>query len=107
MRDGQPGKDPVFLKHIADFFAARLQRAFEMRIETRDNIEQRRLSAAGRPDDNCDVAAAPIRDSNGKIVAAVSMSAFENYIAKEQMDANIYMICETARQISSCLGYMA
>ena len=55
--------------------------------------------------DNCN--AAPIRDSSGKIVAAVSMSAFENYITKEQMDANIYMICETARQISSCLGYMA
>ena len=55
--------------------------------------------------DNCN--AAPIRDSSGKIVAAVSMSAFENYIAKEQMDENIYMICETARQISSCLGYMA
>ena len=54
--------------------------------------------------DNCN--AAPIRDSSGKIVAAVSMSAFENYIAKERMDANIYMICETARQISSCLGYM-
>ena len=54
--------------------------------------------------DNCN--AAPIRDSSGNIVAAVSMSAFDNYIAKERMDANIYMICETARQISSCLGYM-
>jgi DNA-binding IclR family transcriptional regulator len=54
--------------------------------------------------DNCN--AAPIRDSKGKIIAAVSMSSFENYIPVEQMDANIHFICDTARQISYFMGYV-
>lgn len=53
--------------------------------------------------DNCN--AAPVRDSSGKIVAAVSMSAFDNYISKDEMDANIFAVCETARQISYFLGF--
>jgi len=54
--------------------------------------------------DNCN--AAPIRNSQGKIIAAVSMSAFDNYISEEQMNANIHYICETARQISYFMGYI-
>ncbi len=54
--------------------------------------------------DNCN--AAPIRDADGKIIAAVSMSAFDSYISKEQMDENIHFICETARQISYFMGYV-
>lgn len=53
--------------------------------------------------DNCN--AAPIRDNNGKIVAAVSMSAFESSISLEEMNQNIHFICDTARQISYFLGY--
>ncbi|MCR5290376.1 MAG: IclR family transcriptional regulator [Treponema sp.] len=53
--------------------------------------------------DNCN--AAPIRNANGKIIAAVSMSAFDNYISCEDMDKNIHFICETARQISYFMGY--
>ncbi|QTQ17175.1 IclR family transcriptional regulator [Treponema parvum] len=53
--------------------------------------------------DNCN--AAPIRNSAGKIIAAVSMSAFDNAITREEMDANIHFVCETARQISYFLGY--
>ena len=53
--------------------------------------------------DNCN--AAPVRNSSGKIVAAVSMSAFENAISLDDMNKNIHFICDTARQISYFLGY--
>jgi DNA-binding IclR family transcriptional regulator len=52
--------------------------------------------------DNCN--AAPIRDSTGKIIGAVSMSAFDNFISRAEMDEHIHFICETARQISYFLG---
>lgn len=54
--------------------------------------------------DNCN--AAPIRDAKGKIVAAVSMSSFENCIPVDQMDEHIHFIVDTARQISYFLGYV-
>lgn len=54
--------------------------------------------------DNCN--AAPIRNSSGQIVAAISMSAFDNYITQQEMDENIHFICDTARQISYFLGYV-
>nr|MCR5290375.1 IclR family transcriptional regulator C-terminal domain-containing protein [Treponema sp.] len=54
--------------------------------------------------DNCN--AAPIRNSKGKIIAAVSMSAFDTYISRKEMDENIHCICETARQISYFMGYI-
>ena len=53
--------------------------------------------------DNCN--AAPIRNGDGRIVAAVSMSAFGTYISREEMDESIHFICETAHQISYFLGY--
>ena len=53
--------------------------------------------------DNCN--AAPIRNAEGKIVAAVSMSAFDTAIPVAEMDENIHFICDTARQISYFLGY--
>ncbi len=53
--------------------------------------------------DNCN--ACPIRDGDGKIVAAVSMSAFDNFISKEVMESAIPNVCEIARKISYMLGY--
>lgn len=54
--------------------------------------------------DNCN--AAPVRNASGAIVAAVSMSAFDNYMSRKEMDEGIHFICDTARQISSVMGYL-
>lgn len=55
--------------------------------------------------DNCNCA--PIRDASGKIVAGISMSAFEEFIPVEEMDRNIHYVCETASNISYFMGYRA
>ncbi len=53
--------------------------------------------------DNCN--AAPIRDRSGKIVAAISLSAFENYMSVEEIEATIPAIQDTARKVSQMAGY--
>ncbi len=53
--------------------------------------------------DNCD--AAPIRDRSGNIVAAISLSAFENYMTVDEIEAAIPAIQETARKVSYMAGY--
>lgn len=53
--------------------------------------------------DNCN--AAPIRDRSGRIVAAISLSAFENYMSVEEIEAAIPAIQETARKVSHMAGY--
>ncbi len=55
--------------------------------------------------DNCNCA--PIRNASGKIIAGISMSAFEDFIPVEEMDKNIHYICETANNISYFMGYRA
>ncbi len=55
--------------------------------------------------DNCNCA--PIRNASGKIIAGISMSAFEDFISVEEMDKNIHYICETADNISYFMGYRA
>jgi DNA-binding IclR family transcriptional regulator len=55
------------------------------------------------PNDNCN--AAPIRNQNGVIVAAISLSAFENYMSQEEVENTIPVLVETARKISFLLGH--
>lgn len=53
--------------------------------------------------DNCN--AVPIRDRTGNIVAAISLSAFENYLSVEEVENTIPALQETARKISYMAGY--
>ncbi len=48
---------------------------------------------------------APIRDRSGNIVAAISLSAFENSMSAEDIEAAIPAIQETARKVSHMAGY--
>jgi len=53
--------------------------------------------------DNCN--AVPIRDGTGKIIAAISLSAFESYMTVEEVEGTIPDIQETARKISFMAGF--
>ena len=53
--------------------------------------------------DNCN--AVPIRDRTGNIVAAISLSAFENYLTVQEVENTIPALQETARKISYMAGY--
>jgi DNA-binding IclR family transcriptional regulator len=53
--------------------------------------------------DNCN--AVPIRDNRGKIGAAISMSAFENYMSVEELEAAAPALRNTAQRISSLAGF--
>ncbi|MDR0449764.1 MAG: IclR family transcriptional regulator [Treponema sp.] len=53
--------------------------------------------------DNCN--AVPLRDKQGKISAAISMSAFENYMSAEELEAAVPALGNTARRISSLAGF--
>jgi len=55
------------------------------------------------PKDNCN--AVPVRDSNGRIIAGISMAAFENHMSGDELDQAIPMLSETARKISSFMGF--
>jgi DNA-binding IclR family transcriptional regulator len=53
--------------------------------------------------DNCN--AVPIRDSEGKIIAAISISAFETYMPVEELEAAIPALRNTAQRISFLAGF--
>jgi DNA-binding IclR family transcriptional regulator len=53
--------------------------------------------------DNCN--AVPIRSSEGKIIAAISLTAFENYMSVEEIEATIPALRNTALRISSMAGF--
>jgi DNA-binding IclR family transcriptional regulator len=55
------------------------------------------------PKDNCN--AVPLRDSRGKISAAISMSAFESYMSGEELEAASPALRNTALRISSLAGF--
>ena len=55
------------------------------------------------PSDNCN--AAPIRDSSRRIIAAISISAFENYMPVEEIEGTVDSVMATARQISDFMGF--
>lgn len=57
------------------------------------------------PNDNCN--AFPLRDSSGKIIAAISLSAFESYMSIQELEETIPVLTETARNISFYMGYNA
>ncbi|MEU5784642.1 IclR family transcriptional regulator [Micromonospora lupini] len=49
--------------------------------------------------------AAPIRDSRGQVIAAVSITAIEVIASLDQLKSNLPLLLETASQISYELGY--
>lgn len=53
--------------------------------------------------DNCN--AAPIRDRSGRIVAGISISAFESYMTEDEVENTKNTLRETARKISYIMGY--
>lgn len=53
--------------------------------------------------DNCN--AAPIRGRDGRIIAAISLSAFENYMSIGEIEDTIPAVQDTARKISYMAGY--
>jgi len=54
-------------------------------------------------DDNCN--AVPIRAKNGKIVAAISLSALQSNMSVDEVESSIPMLQETAKKISYMFGY--
>ena len=55
--------------------------------------------------DNC--SAVPIRDGEGRIVAAISASALSPNMTEEEIEGTIPQLRETANRISALLGYQA
>jgi DNA-binding IclR family transcriptional regulator len=53
--------------------------------------------------DNCN--AAPVRNSEGKIIAAISLTAFESYMSIQEIEATIPSLRNTARRISYMAGF--
>lgn len=53
--------------------------------------------------DNC--SAAPIQDAKGKIVAAISISSLDSNMSRDEIEAAVPKVRETASRISSLLGY--
>lgn len=55
--------------------------------------------------DNC--SAVPVKDANGRIVAAISASALSPNMTEEEIEDSIPLLRETSNRISSLLGYQA
>jgi DNA-binding IclR family transcriptional regulator len=53
--------------------------------------------------DNCN--AVPVRGGEGKIIAAISMSAFDSYMTAEELDAAAPALRNAARRVSSLAGF--
>jgi DNA-binding IclR family transcriptional regulator len=53
--------------------------------------------------DNCN--AAPIRNSAGKIIAAISLTAFESYMSVEEIEATVPALRNTAQRVSYMAGF--
>jgi DNA-binding IclR family transcriptional regulator len=53
--------------------------------------------------DNCN--AVPIKDKDGKIIAAISLAAFKNYMSVEEIEATIPVLQNTAQRICELAGY--
>ena len=74
-------------------------------------LESVRLEGVGRDrneyisGDNC--SAVPIMNGDGKIVAAISVSALEPNMSKDEIEGAIPKLKEMANRISSMLGYYA
>jgi len=57
------------------------------------------------PTHNCN--AVPLRDAKGKIIAAMSLAAFETYMSIQEIEDTIPILMETGRNISYFMGYNA
>lgn len=57
------------------------------------------------PQDNCN--AVPIRNQMGKIIAAISLTAFENSMSVQEIEDSIPALRNTAQRISNMTGYQA
>jgi DNA-binding IclR family transcriptional regulator len=55
------------------------------------------------PYDNCN--AVPVRNQKGTIVAAISLSAFENYMTVQEVEDTMPVLVETGRKVSFLVGY--
>jgi DNA-binding IclR family transcriptional regulator len=55
------------------------------------------------PYDNCN--AVPVRNQRGNIAAAISLSAFENYMTVQEVEDTMPVLIETGRKVSYLLGY--
>lgn len=55
--------------------------------------------------DNC--SAVPVKNAEGKIVAAISTSALEPNMTREEIEATIPKLKETANRVSGMLGYIS
>jgi DNA-binding IclR family transcriptional regulator len=53
--------------------------------------------------DNCN--AVPIRNNDGKIIAAISISAFESYMPAEEIEAAVPALRNTAQRVSYLAGF--
>jgi DNA-binding IclR family transcriptional regulator len=53
--------------------------------------------------DNCN--AVPIRNDQGKIIAAISLTAFETYMPVEEIEATIPALTNTGQRVSALMGY--
>jgi DNA-binding IclR family transcriptional regulator len=54
-------------------------------------------------DDNC--IAVPIRNQEGKIIAAISLTAFVNYMSMEELEATLPTLRNTAQRVSYLAGF--
>ena len=76
-----------------------------------EELKRVREEEAGRDrneyilNDNC--SAVPIRDGEGRIVAAISASALSPNMTEEEIEGTIPQLRETANRISALLGYQA
>ena len=76
-----------------------------------EEIHKVRLEEVGRDrneyilNDNC--SAVPVKDADGRIVAAISASALSPNMPEDEIEATIPQLRETSNRISSLLGYQA
>jgi DNA-binding IclR family transcriptional regulator len=103
--DGSQLDDLIAKKGLKSFTSKTIVDPSELKME----LEKVRLDQVARDrneyilKDNCN--AAPIRDRTGKIIAAISLSAFENYMSVQEIEDTIPAVQETARKISYMAGY--
>ena len=55
------------------------------------------------PNDNCN--AVPVRNQEGRIIAAVSLTAFDSYMSVQEIEETIPALRNTAQRISFMAGY--
>jgi DNA-binding IclR family transcriptional regulator len=95
------------LSHVAFEQHTRTTFADRDRLETElvDVVERGWATDNGEHDAYVMCVAAPIRDSRGQVIAALSITAIEVIATLEQLKENLPLLLETATLISKELGY--